>query len=275
MKIKNRNDLPEVFVNAIEREYKYTDNRYSVTELLSGAREVNLKRKHYNDLEIDPSDCVDLIIGTAVHSYLESFDKTNKAEIKLEVKVGNYTLVGVIDFLDEKERAIVDYKTISPFKIKFNDFEDWRLQGLIYAWMSLQKGYYVDKLKFYGILKTKDRDIDTRIYPWIYEITTQDLIDIEMYINDKLTKIANNELCSPSERWARPTTYAVMKNGRKTALRVLETMQEAEDYKLNKGGDYIETREGIDVKCCEYCSVKEYCTYWREKYGNTSNDNGI
>ena len=54
-----------------------------------------------------------------------------------------------------------------------------------------------------------------------------------------------------------------MKKGRKTALRVLDSLETAEKYKTENSGDYIEKRPGTDKKCLEYCLCCEKCSYWQ------------
>ena len=55
-----------------------------------------------------------------------------------------------------------------------------------------------------------------------------------------------------------------MKIGSKTALRVLDTEEEANNYISLHGGDYIEKRPGLDKKCMDYCSVCNFCNYYKE-----------
>ena len=62
-----------------------------------------------------------------------------------------------------------------------------------------------------------------------------------------------------------PDKYAVMRKGRKTALRVLDSQEEAEAYRAEKGGDYIEERKGEDKKCIDYCLCCRKCDYWKQK----------
>jgi len=50
--------------------------------------------------------------------------------------------------------------------------------------------------------------------------------------------------CTDAERWARPGKCAVTKKGRKSALRLLDTMTEAEAWMQANGGDSIVEREG-------------------------------
>lgn len=46
-------------------------------------------------------------------------------------------------------------------------------------------------------------------------------------------------------------------------------MEEAEEWKENNGGDFIEVRSGKDKKCEDYCNVNEFCIYYKQKKEET------
>ena len=73
-------------------------------------------------------------------------------------------------------------------------------------------------------------------------------------------------MCSEEDRWYTGDKFAVMKNGRKTALRVFDNEEEANTYMAENGGDYIEQRKGEDRKCKDYCLCCHFCKYWNEHY---------
>lgn len=80
-------------------------------------------------------------------------------------------------------------------------------------------------------------------------------------------KLPDNKLpvCTPEERYRNGDKYAVMKKGRKSALRVLDTEEEAKKWMEENGkGEYIEYRPGTDDKCIHYCYAKDFCSYYRE-----------
>ena len=71
MKITNKLNLPQPFVDAVTREYQYKDKQYSVTAILKDVREILLTRRHNDEIEQDVADMIWLIFGTAVHKVLE------------------------------------------------------------------------------------------------------------------------------------------------------------------------------------------------------------
>ena len=77
-------------------------------------------------------------------------------------------------------------------------------------------------------------------------------------------------LCTDIERWTRPTTYAAKKKANKRALRVFDSMEDAEAYLDSQGladskEHEVEVREGVHVRCDQnWCRVAEFCDQWKE-----------
>ncbi len=282
MKITNHQNLPAPFVRMAESEYQYKPKRYSATELLKPVREILLKRRHNNELEQDCSDMVWLLFGQAVHHILESngTGDTEFTEERLTYTLENgYTISGIIDFYDMAKGEVVDYKTASVWKVIHGDYEDWDLQGLTYAWLLWKNNLPVKTVKFYAILKDHSkRDAKYKadypkqpVVPVEFPVNEARLQVIDKFLRDKIDELIRYEgtpddklpVCTPEERWNDGDKYAVMKKGRKTALRVLDSLETAEKYKTENSGDYIEKRPGTDKKCLEYCLCCEKCSYWQ------------
>lgn len=280
MKITNKNNLPNAFVNIANEQRDIVDKHYSVTTLLKGTREVLLTRRYKNTLETDVSDMIWAIWGTAVHYVLEQADDKNMVELRLkqEIKDGYY-LTGRCDLYNKEEFTIEDYKTASVWKIVNDDLEDWRKQGMMYAWLAIKMGWHVEKIKFHALLKDWSPSKAKRggNYPQSAIITKEwkvsalDLLDIEEFIKEKFDDLIANEdsldtelpLCSKEERWGTPTKWAVMKKGRKSAVKLYDEMPNEVEQPY-----YIEKREGEDRKCMDYCPAREVCPYWKERYRN-------
>lgn len=286
MIITNKNNLPSALVNLAQDRYEPKAGRYSTTTLLNPTRMIVLERRYHNEIVVDVADLVWLIFGTAVHKVLEEHDKTDMAEIKFEQEIfKGVVLSGKIDLYNKTDYAIEDYKTASVWKVKFADFEDWKKQGLIYAWLAMQEGFLVKKIKFHALLKDwTARELrlaklkgdfypETSIWTWEHDITINDLKDIENFIFLKLEEILIAEkmqddelpLCTDEERWYSGDTFAVIKKGGARALRVLDNMEDAENYLKNKGGDYIEKRVGENKRCKDYCDVCKFCNFYKEE----------
>lgn len=282
MQITNKMNLPEALVQACEVSQHNRPYNLSATTLLKGVREILLAKRHWDEMSEDVSDRIWALFGTAIHSLLERETPDTFVEESFFVPVGEYKITGRLDCYDMKQGIIHDYKSTSVWKIIKGDFEDWRQQGLIYAWLLAKQGLPVRECRFTAILKDHSKSKakfernypKTPVYVYSFTVTNRDLAEIEKFILSKVEQVAENvdksdselPLCSDHERWARPTTYAVMKAGRKTALRVFDTKEQAEKYIADTGIGYIEERKGSDGKCPEYCSCCEWCSYYKEHY---------
>ncbi len=278
MVITNKQNLPESFIKfASDSNHEYTEHRYSVTELLLPTREILLNRKYAHEIESDVADTIPALFGTAVHSILEQcapvLESGIEAEASVEATFGKDTVAGRIDLLNIRDAAIEDYKTCSVSKVMKQDFEDWRLQGLMYAYLAFkQKGIVIRHLKFYALMKdwskiksaTSSNYPASAIYIWKYDIQDSDYDYAEKYIRDKLSEINSGVLpeCSDEDRWYTGTKYAVYKNvGDKRAAYVADTEEDAHNYITNKcdGAGEIEVRKGEYLKCMYYCNCCKFC----------------
>lgn len=280
MIIKNELNLPQAFINALDLEKHNKKGCYSATTLLKGACETILTDRHFDEIEIDVADCVWQIWGTAVHSIFEKSGIEGLKEESFEVPVSDSTVTGRVDLFDEKNNILYDWKTASTYKVSFNDFEDWRKQGLIYAWLMKQNGLIVKKCRFIALLKDhskskarKDGDYPKKpVWNYEFDITEEALAEIEKFIVSKVqeleteSKLADWEIkpCSAEERWASEDKWAVMKAGRKTALKVCGSEAEAKEKLAELGGTEIEFRQGESRKCEDYCNCKDFCPFYKE-----------
>ena len=283
MIITNKLNMPDAFVKAIQNSRHNADKCLSATTLLKGTKEIILTDRHFDEITIDASDEVWAVFGTAVHTILEHQEDEAFKEESFSVDVLDYKVTGKVDRYDMKHETIEDWKTASVWKVIYQDFEDWKRQGLIYAWLLKQSGLNVRHIRFVALLKdfSKSEAKKKADYPqspvYIYEFdpTPEDMTSIEVYIKDKVFDVsqnvekADNDIpeCSLDQRWATPTKWTVMKEGRKTAVKVCETQEEAEKFidalEKEKDKHYVEERKGQDKKCSDYCACCEFCSYFK------------
>ena len=286
MIITNKLGLPKPLVDIAQSDYKYAPNEYRVTSLLKGIRETILERRHHSEIEQDVSDMIWLLFGTAVHSVLEKHQEGDNEikEARLKIPIGDYTLSGQFDLYNAETKTVTDYKTCSVWKVIYGEYEDWRRQLLIYSYMLQSIGFPVEKAEIIALMKdhSKSQAKIKADYPKqpvrkiTFTFTEKDFAEIESWLHQRFEEIAKAEklpddelpLCTPEERFNSGDKFAVMKKGRKTALRVLDSMEDAENWMATNGGDYIETRKGEDKKCQDYCSACEFCNYYKEVVAN-------
>lgn len=287
MTITNNLGLPKAFVSAVSREKHNSKGCYSATTLNKGAREIILTDRHWDKLSQDVSDMVWAVWGTAVHALFEAEKDNCFHEEAFKVQVSNSFVTGKVDSYDMESGVITDWKTASIWKVQYKDFEDWKQQGLTYAWLLRKTGLEVNKCRFVALLKdhSKSKASFDNNYPqspvFVYEfdVTDELLAETEKRLTAKIVELELNfdvkddelPMCSDSERWAKPNKWAVMKKGRKTALKVFDSAELAKDY-LKTNGDSIEFRKGEDGKCANYCQCRDFCNYYKEKVSHETGD---
>lgn len=271
MQITNRHNLPAAFVRAVTENMRDpVDGRYSVTEILNPVQEILLTREHWSQIQRDASEFIPQVFGSAVHDYLARYDMTGQSEQRLSVGVvPGFVLTGQYDLFDPTTLTLTDYKTASVWKVVHEDYEDYRRQGLMYAWLLHRAGQHVERCVFHILLKDwSDAESERHAeYPpegivtYAFQVTASGLREIEDFIRDRAGMLTTRTetACTATERWNTGDKYAAMKNGRKTAVRVCDTRQDAE----SAGGDYIEVRPGIDKKCNKYCLAAPWCKQHR------------
>ena len=281
MILTNNKNLPQSVMRAIGDNLRMPqDGRYSVTEILKPIQEIILSRQRYNDIVTDVADMLDLLIGSAVHDYIAKYDTTGQSEVRLEWPItDNMYLTGQYDLYDAETFTLVDYKTASVWKAIYADYDDYRLQGLMYAWLLRKYGNHVEYLKFHIILKDwsetqAERQANyppAKLVTWEHHIDTADMLEIEQFIIDRFAAISAGKLtdCTDDERWYTGTKYAAM--GKSRAIKVCDTHAEAEALSST-----VEVRTGIYKKCERYCSARDFCEQRRrtvsaEKMEETNN----
>ena len=280
MKVTNKLNMPAAFVNAVSTARHNAAGCFSATTLNKGAKEIILNDRHFDEITVDAADSVWAVWGTAVHALLESQPDNNFHEEFFKVPVSNSFVTGQVDSYDMENATIYDWKTASVWKVQFNDFSDWRRQGLTYAWLLQQSGLEVKKCRFVALLKdhSKTKAKTDSSYPqspvFIYEfdVTAADMEETAARILTKVQEIESAykldddaiEPCSAEERWADGEKWAVMKNGRKTAIKLFDNSADADAMAGEMGNAYyVEHRPAISRKCGDYCNCKDFCNFYK------------
>ena len=281
MKITNKLNLPQPFVDAAKTEYTYTPKRYSVTGILKGVREAVLQHRHDQETDQDAAEMVWLIFGKAVHTVLENAAETPGLEVegRLEKDMGDgYTLSGIFDLYNPETETVSDWKTASVWKVLFDDWADYERQLAIYAWLLNESGRPCYHGEIVALLKDHSKTEASRRadYPQLpvfrktFNFTPEGLEEIGEMVAENFAAIkyaetledASLPLCTDDERWHKPDKWAVKKPGVKKAVRVYETREEAIAHADGTNLE-IEYRPGEDTKCKNYCSVAPFCDHGR------------
>ena len=269
MKITNKFNLPQALVDAV-KNHEHRKGNFSVTQLLKGSTEIALEMMYKDKLEMDVADMFNMLLGTAVHQLLEEQRQDGILnEYYMEVpSFAGFTVSGTADVIDMIIGEIRDYKTCASWKIIYKDFDDWKRQGKAYCYLwHVLTGKLYTHFKIVAVIKDfsqteAEKKSDYPQKPIItisFEYTYEEIMGVgeewEEKIIEVLQKLSSQYFgeCSAEERWAKPAKYALMKKGRKTAVKLFDTEMDA---LIAKGQDptlYVEYRAGEDTKCDKYC----------------------
>ena len=280
MKITNYKNLPESLVKAITfDDYSKGDATISVTSLWKSPRVVELESKYADHITQDASEMIWVLFGKCIHEILRRSDTKALTETRLSEEILGWKVSGQFDRFVEEDGLLQDYKITSAWTLVFDSrHKDWTNQLNSYAHLLRKQGHKVKRIEVVAILRDwSAREARTKPdYPqspvqiisldlWDYD-KTQALLEeqVRKHIDGKL----NLPLCTEEEQWAKPTVYAVMKEGRKSALSLCMTQDQANKEKEGLGHEhgvnkvYIEVRPGEKTKCESYCSVKKFCSQY-------------
>jgi hypothetical protein len=286
----NSCNFPEAIFRAITEDTKSTAGRFSVTQLLSPPRIRRLLDLH--DVQVDVVERLWAILGKSMHALLERY--AAGAETQLVAVLDGELISGTIDSTDGN--VLRDWKMTSVFT-GTSGREEWAAQLNCYAWLQRHAKWFVDGAKL--------RTIENRIEPkelvatMIYRdwsmaraqaandgssyppspvfsviLPMWEDAEVERFMLDRLNlhraalETSLPPLCTDEERWHRPGSWAVMKAGRKSAVRVFPTQADALFFAENsapvkgpKSSLTIEHRIGTDVRCESYCPVRGVCPH--------------
>lgn len=272
MKLTNRLNLPQPLVDAVANDsYNRGQAHISVTGLLRPPRVAALEEAHADELEEDASDRIWSLVGQVIHGVLERADQTGVTERRFSIEVEGWTVSGQADrFL---RGLLQDYKFVTAYKFKNGGVpEEFEQQLNCYAELHRRNGHDVKRLEIVAILRDwskmearrdpayPQQQVIIRQVPLWTQAKAQAFIRSRVILHQQ-ARVRLPE-CSPDERWAKPDVYAVMKRGRKTAVRLYESREAAESHVGSDGSLFIVFRPGVSVRCENYCSVSSFCSQY-------------
>lgn len=297
MKITNRFNLPATLLNAVaDDEYDKGDSVLSVTQLISSPRIVLLQELNVDNLVADVVDRVPALLGTAVHKIIEKGSKdlpNHVVEERLFATINGWKISGAVDLQIEHDDGtweINDYKVTSVYSVMDEKIE-WIQQLNCYAFLSMHAhGRKVTKLRIIAILRDWQRK-QAEMKP-DYPQSQVVAVDIPLWTLEDQANFIHNRVrehqrakkmvdsgvvlpyCTDQERWLRGETWAVMKEGRKSAVKLYDSEEEARAYADNLGaGHSVEHRRGSPVRCAgNYCMVAQWCRQYQEELGGCSGE---
>lgn len=295
MKYTNNQNIPDEIIRAVHNDsYSKGASTMSVTGLLAPPRIRLLKEEHDSEISVDVSNEIWKLLGQSVHTILERANEGNEdtiTEERMFAKVNGWTISGQTDSISLGTNTLKDYKVTSVWSVMsaMKDGKiEWEQQLNCYDWL-LRQNYpeiSIDQLNIITINRDWSKNQMLRSgdgYPKspvsVIPIPKWSEEEQEEFIKQRVSIHQDAEadylisktlpLCSDAEVWRRKDAYRVMKKGRKSALRVLDTQELADEF-LGGHDDKkilnIEFLKGECIRCKDYCDVAEFCDqFQREK----------
>jgi len=281
MIITNKHGVPEPLVTLASKEYYSKGaSQYSVTEIMSPPKIKRLREQYNDQVTQDVSDMLWNLLGSALHVVMERGATDGwTMEERLYKEVDGVTVSGAIDIQQETPEGVViiDYKFTSAWAV-MQEKEEWQQQLNVYKWLvETVKRKKVVGLKICALVRDFNRHETKEGYPKasieMVDIPMWDSVTTEAYVRERLNlhrdaKVSadfGDELpaCSDTDRWQSETIYAVKREGRKTAIRLFKTIEEANELAEKEKG-YVETRLGEPKRCTgNYCGVAQWCEQYQ------------
>ena len=286
MKITNNYGLPEAIVKAVTFDGHEKRGDFSVTELSLPPRIRMLRLRHDGEIVEDASERLWMLQGSAIHDTLKRGQVASALqEEQLTYLIEGALVYGTPDWYDGQ--GVVDFKYTSIWAALAGVKPEWESQVNNYGFMYEELGFPVPTLRIAAILRdwSKGRAKQGGNYPpvpfMMLPVRKWTRREVRSHMLERIAAHRAAEtlpddalpVCTPEERWDKPTTWAVMLKGNKNAKRVLESQAEAEQYvqTVLKPKDqtraYIQERPGESVRCGGYCNVAAFCNWWQERGG--------
>ena len=269
MKFKKSN-LPAPLLCLATENRRPTEGRYGVTELNGSPRIAQLRRRHWDEIEVDPSDNLWMVFGKLLHSQMESrVGAQALAEERIVIPVNERFVAGVPDHYEDG--IITEYKFVSVWAVKNGVKLEWSSQLNVYAYLFESLGFPVGKIQVCCIYRDwsqtqADRDKE---YPRRAEVLPVPLwawLSREKHIRDRIALHTANEVlpdseltpCTDEERWCVPGKFAVMKQGNKRAVKLFDDEAGAKELAETDKKLFVEKRP-TEYKRCARCEVRNWC----------------
>lgn len=292
--LTNRMGLPEAIVRAVQNDpYSRGASRISVTSLITPPYQRLLKERHADELSEDVADRIYALVGQVGHGILErAYPELHTEEARamtveqclathgraverrLFSVIEDWIVSGQFDELavEAGGNCLMDYKFTSVYAVMGETKQEWEYQLNFLRLLAIREGINVHRLRIIAILRdwSKGKSKNGGDYPvsqvvpvdipvWPVEITEQRMRERVL-----AHKAETPPPCTDEERWAKPTVWAVMKDGRKSAVKLHDGHSIALRHAAELGkGHSVVHRPGEFTRCQDYCSVNHLCPQFK------------
>jgi hypothetical protein len=293
--VTNKFNLPEFVVDALTySDYSRGDSDISVTQLIDSPRIAQLQQQHAGEQSRDAVDFVWSRFGTSVHTMFEESLKATGSDViteeRLFTETQGWKLSGAIDAQEVADDGVTisDFKVTSVWSVVF-DKSSWHKQLNVYAYLVRKaKGQSVKKIQIVALLRdwVRRKAEQGGDYPSAPIV----VIDIPLWNDEQQDAYVESQIkmhieatntdqplifCTSEEMWEKATVYAVMKKGRKSAVRLYKDEAEAEERAEKEGSNHcVEVRKGEKTRCAgDWCGVSQWCDQYQSEVKQQSLEN--
>lgn len=293
-KFTNKHGLPPLLARVLERDEYRLDADYSATGLINPPQQQVLIARHADRIVSDVSDNIWAVLGSSVHYILE---KTAGSDLMRErrfvVRFGGISVQMTPDLYQLSTGHLWDYKVTSVWSTIRGVKPEWEAQTNIYQFgldfhghpvnhaniLAILRDWSLPKARIEGYRGNKDYPpVQIKVMPvklWSMD-KVNDYVVERIALHEDAKLCTDQELfekypCSHEERWAKVTTYPVIRKGRAApGTAKLESREEAEEWMAIKGkpGDEITKRWGEQTRCELYCSAAPFCKQFKDIKGD-------
>jgi len=273
------NGIPDAIYQSIINFAKQYDgnieNAISVTTLIDSPL-----RHYYSknaDIEVNATDELWKLTGSAMHQVLENSDSSNVKELRLKAEHKGINIHGKCDVYDIENKSIEDYKFTGYSKYaKYPKLEHIRQLNILW-WIWSQNNLPVERTKLHYIWRNlTPYQLGTEGYPLslveTYDVKQLPIIDFIDKQLERHKNVINNTAqetdleCTLEERWGNEKYKVYKQSNNKKAIRVFDSYNEAENLlnvmqEMNTQEDtyYIKKVTTDFVRCENYCEYKNIC----------------
>ena len=285
--VTNKFNLPKFVVDALTySDYTRGDSDISVTQLIDSPRIARLQREHADEQTKDAVDFVWSRFGTSVHTMFEESLKSTGSDViteeRLFTETQGWSLSGAIDAQEVSDDGVIisDFKVTSAWSVIYGK-SSWNTQLNVYAYLVRKaKGQTVKKLQIVALLRdwVRSKAQQGGEYPTapivVLDIPMWSEAEQDAYVESQIKKhmeATNTDqpliFCTSEETWQKDTVYAVMKRGRKSAVKLYKTEAEAEERAEKEGSNHsVEVRKGEKTRCKgDWCGVSKWCDQYQSE----------
>lgn len=280
--LTNRMNLPRSIVAAVTNDpYTRGNSNISVTSLIQPPYQRQLRER----IEIieDVSDRIWSLLGQSVHNVLERAYPEGQmedaiVEQRLFTTVNDWVVSGQMDVLEGN--VLSDFKVTSVWS---RDGKiEWEQQLNLLAALCAReydktgdKRFIVNSAQIIAIYRDwvqSKANFDSGDYPsaqvGVIPVKLWSRKEQEEFLLDRVNahQDENPPVCTDEERWRSDAVYALMKEGRKSAVKLFKDEEEANAACEAAGkGHSVVHRPGEYRRCTSYCNVSHQCPEWQRE----------